>query len=30
MHSPGAFGMDGSRHCLKNRLAGAYFGSKTP
>src|SRR6202165_4703307 len=28
MHSPGAFAMDGSRRCLKKRLAGAYFGSK--
>src|SRR5882672_9854314 len=26
----GAFGMDGSRHCLKNRLVGAYFDSKPP
>jgi hypothetical protein len=30
MHSRAAFGMDGSSDCLKNRLAGAYFDSKTP
>jgi hypothetical protein len=30
MHWLAAFAMEGSRRCLKNRLPGAYFGSKTP
>jgi hypothetical protein len=29
MHSARAFGSTGSSRCLKKRLAGAYFGSKT-
>jgi hypothetical protein len=28
MHWQAAFGMGSSPRCLKNRLAGAYFGSK--
>jgi hypothetical protein len=30
MHWQVAFDMDGKRQCLKNRLVGAYFGSKAP
>jgi hypothetical protein len=30
MHWLAAFAMDDQRHCLKNRLVGAYFGSKVP
>jgi hypothetical protein len=30
MHWPRAFAMGVLQHCLKNRLPGAYFGSKTP
>jgi hypothetical protein len=30
MHWQTAFAMDDPRRCLKNRLPGAYFGSKAP
>jgi hypothetical protein len=30
MHWQAGFAMGDQRRCLKNRLPGAYFGSKTP